>query len=720
MWWALLLLSRLTTALGGWASFPIHTEGYAVINELLTAAEVEWAEGLISDAINRNQAFDDGPAGVKFPDAAMHAEFKPLLDLLLGRPRLHAHLRSAFQEKPFHFANMSDIQVNSSIPWHRDLCHKKNRQFQRLDPWATGPNSERYAMFRLILYLQDHTAEDDEGLSLVAGSHLARPQGCSCGLAEKQWRVERQCEAPPPPSRENREHASYKISTRAGDAVLFDMRAIHKGGHRTVFPKAKARMAIQLTFGADNIFTAEWSHGDERRRAAWYTANEPKKPAASAPPPAEAGREAGAETDVTWDASAHDWGAQQVLLHALQARDGSSSTTLGQDGRCLRKIAAAGHAMIGAAAAQDLLVRPASGWKARCAAFGHRSSINTTIPGLENVVGTGRLSVDSWGSPITSRVRTLPYCANQAQAAELAAWAAATAPTGNRPLDSSAWGGNRSCAVVGSDSTLRGSGLGKAIDAYDEIIRFNCAPTAGHETDVGSRTTLRVVRGIALTCTSRHGVAYECGAREARLTGGCAEIFAKESGVRPSEFAPHSSLTGGNTERTQLAVMATLPSDLCWIEAALAALGSVGLAARPTRTDSSTRAELRCPPQRQAAAALAPQRTSGNGGSERHHPLLLAENIAIVSPTAWVLSQRAVAAARDTLDGDDDCAAFREQVRPAPDGSLGLLPTSGAVGAMLARARCSSVSIFGMSRPGSSAPLSKLKGKNNSDNSLGV
>ncbi|XP_022086261.1 alpha-N-acetyl-neuraminyl-2,3-beta-galactosyl-1,3-N-acetyl-galactosaminide alpha-2,6-sialyltransferase-like isoform X2 [Acanthaster planci] len=54
------------------------------------------------------------------------------------------------------------------------------------------------------------------------------------------------------------------------------------------------------------------------------------------------------------------------------------------------------------------------------------------------------------------------------------------------------------CAIVTSSGQLLGTGAGRQIDSNDCVIRMNNAPTKGFESDVGSRTTVRVIGHVNL------------------------------------------------------------------------------------------------------------------------------------------------------------------------------------------------------------------------------
>ncbi|XP_038671756.1 beta-galactoside alpha-2,6-sialyltransferase 1-like [Scyliorhinus canicula] len=57
----------------------------------------------------------------------------------------------------------------------------------------------------------------------------------------------------------------------------------------------------------------------------------------------------------------------------------------------------------------------------------------------------------------------------------------------------------KTCAVVASAGSILRSRLGMEIDAHDAVLRFNGAPTIGFESDVGRRTTIRIVNSQVIS-----------------------------------------------------------------------------------------------------------------------------------------------------------------------------------------------------------------------------
>ncbi|KAM5293436.1 beta-galactoside alpha-2,6-sialyltransferase 1 [Ctenodactylus gundi] len=61
----------------------------------------------------------------------------------------------------------------------------------------------------------------------------------------------------------------------------------------------------------------------------------------------------------------------------------------------------------------------------------------------------------------------------------------------------------RRCAVVSSAGSLRSSHLGEEIDGHDAVLRFNAAPTANFQQDVGTKTTIRLMNSQLVTTEGR-------------------------------------------------------------------------------------------------------------------------------------------------------------------------------------------------------------------------
>ncbi|KAL1788897.1 hypothetical protein HispidOSU_025695 [Sigmodon hispidus] len=69
-------------------------------------------------------------------------------------------------------------------------------------------------------------------------------------------------------------------------------------------------------------------------------------------------------------------------------------------------------------------------------------------------------------------------------------------PKENIKTKTGSWG---KCAVVSSAGAMKSSKLGKEIDNHDAVLRFNGAPTANFQWDVGTKTTIRLMNSQLVT-----------------------------------------------------------------------------------------------------------------------------------------------------------------------------------------------------------------------------
>ena len=186
------------------------------------------------------------------------APLHPVVRAVLENPALHTELSKVMNGSDYVFADMSELQVNRSVGWHRDILHSNEARLQRHDLWG----ETRYGMVRFIMYLQSH-AEDDGALQLVPGSHLSR--GCTLGGRRQPSCSSKIVELPA------RGAKLRRLRPAEGEAMLFDMRLMHRGHQRDAASYASldgARISLQLTFGLrHNAITEEWREGDRERRA---------------------------------------------------------------------------------------------------------------------------------------------------------------------------------------------------------------------------------------------------------------------------------------------------------------------------------------------------------------------------------------------------------------------------------------------------------------------
>lgn len=144
---------------------------------------------------------------------------------------------------------MTDITVNRSQPWHKDLLRGRFRVHLGVDdPCARWHGT----VFKLLAYLQPGTS-----LAVVVGSHrrdldLSSDDHARPGAADEV----------------------RNVAVEAGDVVVLDVCTTHRGSEESAFatPDAEAapKILVSTVVGAaDSELTARLEHGNAVRLADW-------------------------------------------------------------------------------------------------------------------------------------------------------------------------------------------------------------------------------------------------------------------------------------------------------------------------------------------------------------------------------------------------------------------------------------------------------------------
>ena len=224
-----------------WIAEQLRVQGFAVIEEFLSEAEVErlrsdlvglpdrmrgrrlprgssitWEEAADGEAPRANQVFN------------VHRLSRPVDELVRGG-RLAAAVEPVLGPNPtlFHTKFIEKAaRVGSEIPWHQDLSY-----------WLESVRSP--AMLTCMIYLADASAENG-CLEVVPGSHRFGLQpACSRGGDRFRWASARN---PDPDS-------VRRIEARAGTAILFGPLTLHRSGANTS-NRSRPSLSIALSDGS--------------------------------------------------------------------------------------------------------------------------------------------------------------------------------------------------------------------------------------------------------------------------------------------------------------------------------------------------------------------------------------------------------------------------------------------------------------------------------------
>lgn len=212
----------------------LRQQGYVVAKGIFSPEEIAAArDATIAYAATRPTLAN---ANGKFlPDFLEIPELAPVAALRFS-PKLKGALESCFEEQPYRFCGHSDIGINRVVSgWHKDILNGAYTSYMKASPWSTGPNSEKYTILKVGIYLEDHT-DDPNALQVVPGSHLRADMGVS---------------------------GAIRLRPGLGDCILFDQRITHRGMERQV---EGSRILVSFGYGANNFFTDAFEAGTRARQ----------------------------------------------------------------------------------------------------------------------------------------------------------------------------------------------------------------------------------------------------------------------------------------------------------------------------------------------------------------------------------------------------------------------------------------------------------------------
>lgn len=229
-----------------------RARGYAILEGILNSSEV--------DTMSKQVAYFFDSSDARFRRAGIPHFMKwPALEHIFFRVNGHPLVRTALRLAlgvGYRFCSHSYISIDKFAGgWHKDRLNGFYQAFEVLDPWETLQNGDKFAIVKLMIYLEDHSDVcDDSALTVIPGSHNISHI----------------------PVQKSRKRGLRVLRPRKGDAVLIDQRITHRGSvHgskvpsptdvvaacKTFEPTWKHRILVMLGYGANNTFTDRFEEG---------------------------------------------------------------------------------------------------------------------------------------------------------------------------------------------------------------------------------------------------------------------------------------------------------------------------------------------------------------------------------------------------------------------------------------------------------------------------
>jgi hypothetical protein len=232
----------------------LHRDGFTVLKGVLPKTTIQAFRRRVLE--NRALLKNTRPTRSSLHLAGFHRfpEFETMHTELAGNPVILGFLKAALRGESVRSIGLSDITVNRSQCWHRDLLRGRFSAFLENANDFWGP--EAGGVYKVLCYLQDGAS-----LKVIKGSHLQAAPLDSDSASE--------------PGEDSPVEA---IAVEEGDIVITDIRISHRGSAESAFDggvyDADPRILVSTAMGGVNMpLTRAMEIGNFHRLMDWMERN---------------------------------------------------------------------------------------------------------------------------------------------------------------------------------------------------------------------------------------------------------------------------------------------------------------------------------------------------------------------------------------------------------------------------------------------------------------
>lgn len=229
----------------------VRQNGVAVLRAAFAPDEIERARRSVLAHVDLMRNTRPTPSSRHLAGFHRFPELEPLHLLLTGNQQTQEVISSLLGPE-YRTIGLSDITINRSQQWHKDLLRGRFSHF--IDDEHPCENNHGKA-FKVILYTQDSSS-----LLVVPGSHRQ-----DISLESDHFAIPAD------------DVPVTRIETRAGDAVVIDICTTHRGSAEEAFASQEVsdspKILVSTVFGRSNCIFADSMESGNAERLFWWQRN---------------------------------------------------------------------------------------------------------------------------------------------------------------------------------------------------------------------------------------------------------------------------------------------------------------------------------------------------------------------------------------------------------------------------------------------------------------